>query len=242
MHGLYLLYWVQEKHTPPAIVASILAAGDLAHLFLEVPTGWVADRFGHRASLIAGSTVQVVGMLFCWLGQGVSGLIAASLLVALGDAFRSGADHALMYRSAVSIGRESQFQAIESRTRAVQLGAMVALVLAGGAIVRAWGYGVGWMTEIALCSIGLAIACVMTEPPAVIVDTEAGARPSEPIRVSSRLIALVLPAAFLAGGALLVVADAVARIAFAPLELPVGVVTALVGVPVFTVLVRRWTS
>ena len=50
----------------------------------------------------------------------------------------------------------------------------------------------------------------------------------------------LLPAAFLAGGVLMVTADAVARTLFAPVELPVGVVTALVGVPVFAVLVRRW--
>jgi iron complex transport system permease protein len=53
---------------------------------------------------------------------------------------------------------------------------------------------------------------------------------------------VLLPAAFLAGGSLLVVADAVARMAFAPVELPVGVVTALVGVPVFAVLIRRWNA
>jgi iron complex transport system permease protein len=52
----------------------------------------------------------------------------------------------------------------------------------------------------------------------------------------------LLPAAFLLGGALIVLADAVARGAFAPLELPVGVVTALIGVPAFLFLVRRWTS
>jgi iron complex transport system permease protein len=51
----------------------------------------------------------------------------------------------------------------------------------------------------------------------------------------------LLPAAFLLGGTLLVVADALARTVLAPVELPVGVVTALVGVPVFVVLVRRWT-
>ena len=50
----------------------------------------------------------------------------------------------------------------------------------------------------------------------------------------------LLPAAFLAGGTLLVVADAVARTLFAPVELPVGVVTALVGVPAFATQVRRW--
>lgn len=49
----------------------------------------------------------------------------------------------------------------------------------------------------------------------------------------------LLPAAFLLGGALLVTADGIARTAFAPLTLPVGVVTALIGVPVFVVLVRR---
>jgi iron complex transport system permease protein len=52
---------------------------------------------------------------------------------------------------------------------------------------------------------------------------------------------VLLPASFVAGGALLVFADAGARTAFAPLELPVGVVTALVGVPLFAVLLRRWT-
>jgi len=50
----------------------------------------------------------------------------------------------------------------------------------------------------------------------------------------------LLPAAFLLGGTLLVLADALARTLFAPVELPVGVVTAFLGVPVFVLLVRRW--
>ena len=52
----------------------------------------------------------------------------------------------------------------------------------------------------------------------------------------------LLPAAFLLGGTLLTVADAAARTLFAPRELPVGVVTALVGVPAFAMLLRRWTK
>jgi iron complex transport system permease protein len=52
----------------------------------------------------------------------------------------------------------------------------------------------------------------------------------------------LLPAGFLLGGTLLVAADAVARTVFAPVELPVGVVTALLGVPVFVLLIRRWTT
>ncbi len=44
---------------------------------------------------------------------------------------------------------------------------------------------------------------------------------------------LLLPASMLAGGAALVLADLLARTLVAPLQLPVGVITALVGVPVF---------
>jgi len=58
----------------------------------------------------------------------------------------------------------------------------------------------------------------------------------------ARLHRALLPAAFVVGGALVVIADALARTAFAPLEMPVGVVTALIGVPVFVLLVRRWAS
>lgn len=49
----------------------------------------------------------------------------------------------------------------------------------------------------------------------------------------------LLPAAFLAGGSFLVAADLLARTVFRPLELPVGVVTALIGVPIFALQLRK---
>ena len=51
---------------------------------------------------------------------------------------------------------------------------------------------------------------------------------------------VLLPAAFLLGGTLLTAADVAARTLFAPRQLPVGVLTAVIGVPVFAVLLRRW--
>jgi iron complex transport system permease protein len=50
---------------------------------------------------------------------------------------------------------------------------------------------------------------------------------------------LLLPAAALAGGSLLVLADTLARTVIAPQQLPVGVLTALLGVPVFLFLLGR---
>jgi iron complex transport system permease protein len=50
---------------------------------------------------------------------------------------------------------------------------------------------------------------------------------------------LLIPCAALLGSTFLVLADMVARTAAAPAELPIGVVTAFVGVPFFIVLLRR---
>ena len=52
----------------------------------------------------------------------------------------------------------------------------------------------------------------------------------------------LLPVSFVGGGTLLALADTLARTAVAPHELPVGIVTALIGVPVFAFLLRRWTK
>lgn len=49
----------------------------------------------------------------------------------------------------------------------------------------------------------------------------------------------VLPAAALLGPVMLLVADVIGRIVFPPSEVPVAVMTALLGVPFLIALVRR---
>lgn len=49
----------------------------------------------------------------------------------------------------------------------------------------------------------------------------------------------LLPAAALAGGSLLLLADTLARTLLAPQQLPVGIITALLGIPLFLYLLQR---
>jgi iron complex transport system permease protein len=50
---------------------------------------------------------------------------------------------------------------------------------------------------------------------------------------------IVLPASALAGGTLLIIADTLARTIMAPRQLPVGALTAAIGVPLFLILMSR---
>ncbi len=52
----------------------------------------------------------------------------------------------------------------------------------------------------------------------------------------------LFPLAFFVGGLFLVVCDTAARTLIAPAELPVGIVTSLVGVPIFLYLIRKENS
>jgi len=50
---------------------------------------------------------------------------------------------------------------------------------------------------------------------------------------------IVLPAAALLGAAFLIVCDVLARLVMAPVELPVGIITAIIGGPYFLWLLVR---
>jgi len=198
MDGLYLLWWVQEKQMSPALVAATMAAGDLLLMGLEVPTGWFADRFGNRRSLILGSVIQVAGMICCWLADGIPGLVLACMLVAIGDAFRSGADQALLYRTCVLLDREDEFQRIEARSRAVHVIALAGLIVGGGLIVSRWGFAAGWLAETTLCALGGAIAFAMVEPPVQATGSEEDNSSQPHATIPWRAAAIViLPLAFL---------------------------------------------
>ena len=245
MHGLYLVWLVHERGFSPALVATMLAAGDLCVFALEVPTGWVADRLGHRLSLIIGSFVQVCAMLVFWQAATPPALLASSLLVALGDAFRSGADEALLYRSCVALGREGEFQAIEARTRSIGLIALTMLLVGGGGIVALAGYGAAWMTEIGLCATGLVLAWFMVEPPAAPahVDLADGAQgPTAPadgkaLRRWTLVMSLILPGAVLDG-----LASVAAFLAQTSADAGVAGVTALVAVMTLSEAAGAWMA
>ncbi len=83
---------------------------------------------------------------------------------------------------------------------------------------------------------GLAGAAVAVAGPVGFVGLMA---PHIARRLVGGVHAVLLPAAVLVGGTLVLVADAAARTAFAPVDIPVGVVTAVVGAPYLVWLLAR---
>ena len=136
---------------------------------------------------------------------------------------------------------------------AIAAGALVAV----GALVTAWAGRLDafWFGDTAAAALGVAVdrtRWVLLGAVALLVGAlvaESGAVGFVGLVVPHAVRAVtgpghrrVLPVAALTGAVLVVWADTAARTLFAPRELPVGVVTALLGVPVFVVLLRRSTA
>ena len=153
-HGVYLLWLTVHKGVSPFAAALALAAGDLALMALEVPTGIFADRLGARRSLLLGSLCQVAGLLLLWQGRALPALVAAALAIALGDAFRHGADQALVYRSCAALGEAASFGRRFARAQAWALAAMVGLCALGGWIAEHAGFDAAWALDVALALAG----------------------------------------------------------------------------------------
>lgn len=140
-------------------------------------------------------------MLLCWLAEGVSGLVAASICVALGDTFRSGADQALLFESCVAGGQPDRFQQIEAKTHSLELIALVAMMLAGGVLVETAGFASAWIAETILCASGAAIALAMVSPPATPEHEQETIRAAPTRGIAAGLLRLIAPAALIGGAA-----------------------------------------
>ena len=98
------------------------------------------------------------------------------------------------------------------------------------------GYGRSTRRVVYLCTAMLTAASVAT---CGIIGFVGLVVPHAVRTVARPLHRSLLPLVFVVGGSFLVLSDVVARTVVRPLELPVGVITALVGVPLFALLLRR---
>jgi len=67
-------------------------------LTFGIPTSWIADRFSHKACNVIGNLVAAGSFLVLTTATSFPGILAAGILLALGNASSQGADVALLHR------------------------------------------------------------------------------------------------------------------------------------------------
>lgn len=103
---ILVIYMLDRGLSLPQI-ALITAAGQLASLIFEVPSGAIADTIGHRTTLV----ISLVGQALCaliFLGGNFTWILAASIGYYLFGSLMTGTSEALFFEYLKSIGREAE--------------------------------------------------------------------------------------------------------------------------------------
>lgn len=132
-----------------SLIESISLAVSMA---LEVPWGILADRIGHRKTMVCCSFLFFISKIVFWKAQGFSCFLAERLLLAVTLSGLSGVDESILYASCP----EEKFQKVFGRTQALGTVGMVFAALVCSLAVDTDYRLAGLLTVIAY---GLAAVC-----------------------------------------------------------------------------------
>ncbi|WP_437962417.1 MFS transporter (plasmid) [Sorangium sp. So ce119] len=155
--AIFPLFWTRDIGMSVATMMSVQAFFSLSIALFEFPSGYIADRLGHRRALVLGSGAIVIGWLLYALARGLWSVLAAELVLGVGFSLISGADAALLYDSLREEGREHEFARWYGRMRsAAQISSGAAALLAGFLYAR-WSR-LPFVMELVCWAVALGIA------------------------------------------------------------------------------------
>ena len=152
--GLYL----EHVGFSLAGVGVLFGALQLGKTLLEVPTGFVADRFGSRASLVAAVALEMAGYALMLVARGLPAMLCVMLVLAAAYTLTTGCATAIVADHLIARGREGELTRVSAVSRVVFYCCYGLSALAAGLLAEV-GYGLVFALSIA--SLAGALACVL---------------------------------------------------------------------------------
>jgi len=155
--GFYLpiaIIFLQDEGFGLAFVGLAYAVFSFAQVAAEVPSGYLGDLLGRRATLALGAALRVLTLLAYPFAGTAAAFLALHVLWAGGWAFRSGTQDAWLYELLAARFDADEFARVEGRGSTVLLTTSAAAAIAGGVL-----YGIDpalpFLANAALAALGI---------------------------------------------------------------------------------------
>lgn len=137
----------------------------VAIVFLEVPTGAVADRWGRKQSLTMGALFLGLAVLIFSFATTYPVLLCSFFLWSLAHTLMSGADQALLFDTLKAAGREQEYERRAGRAVSLTWGGAGLATFAGGPVAGFLSTESTIYIGAATCVAAAVAAVTLSEPP-----------------------------------------------------------------------------
>lgn len=125
--AIFLVNDAKLTVTDIALIASITV---FVQMFLDLPTGYLADKLGHKVAMLIGTFFSTLSPLAYLVAPNFAGGLAASLLFFGGYSFVGGALQAFIHDTLKALGKSSEYAKYAGRAQSYGLlGNMVLVAL-----------------------------------------------------------------------------------------------------------------
>ena len=156
-----IVLFFQENGLTLMEVMLLQSVYSLTVAITEIPSGYFADYFGRKNSIILSTSFMFIGYLIFSNYSGFEVFILAEFLVGIGGSLMSGADSAIMYDTLLEINQEKKYTEVEGKTYAIgNFSEAIAGLLGGFLATIQLILPVQIQTSILFCCIPIAISLV----------------------------------------------------------------------------------
>ena len=130
---------------------------------LEIPSGYLADVFGRRKTLIFGSILGFSGFLCYSFSYGFWGFLVAEIILGLGQSLISGADSAILYDTLLDKKNEKEYIKYDGRITSIgNLSEAVAGIFGG--FLAGISLRLPYITQTVVAFLAIPTAILLVEP------------------------------------------------------------------------------
>ncbi len=135
----------------------------LTSMACNIPTGYLADKWGLKNTVVLGAALGIVGTgLYC-VGTGFGAFVGAEMVLGLRTALYSGTFDAYTYETLIELGKTDDYRRIASNQRFVGMMVSAAGSIAGGLIAQWSLRATAWTTLAAIIAVFF-LSLTLTEP------------------------------------------------------------------------------
>jgi MFS family permease len=165
-----VVLFYQENGLSMSQIFLLKSIYSIAMVATELPSGYLADVWGCRRTILLGAIMGTIGILIYSLSASFASFVFAEIILGVGFSFVSGADSAMLYDSLKAENREVEYIKYEGR---ITSGGNFAEALAGvaGGLLATISLRTPYYFQIFVAAIAIPAAFFLKEPQHVLERT-----------------------------------------------------------------------